>query len=201
MESHKSILIVALGVVAFGLYTLLRSLQVARAAEDAWYSFEGRGMKGSARNLGFQAIVLLIAGLSILLWTALNLPEQVQTEPTPFLTATTQPFPTSAASPTIEITPTLATTGTPAAGEGDERILVPIPTPVLGAEAVVADTGGGGLWLRDAPFGNGLALLPEGTIVFVRGGLLEVEGLLWQQVMDAEGREGWVAADYLLPYR
>jgi len=27
---------------------------------------------------------------------------------------------------------------------------------------------------------------------------VDVEGLLWQSVVDADGHEGWVAADYLL---
>jgi hypothetical protein len=69
---------------------------------------------------------------------------------------------------------------------------------VLGSEGVITNTGGGGLWMRDAPYGNGLVLLPEGSTIFVRGGLVEVDGLLWQGVTDADGREGWVAADYLL---
>jgi hypothetical protein len=41
-------------------------------------------------------------------------------------------------------------------------------------------------------------LLPEGSAVYVRGGLMEVDGIMWQNVVEPEGRAGWVAADYLI---
>ena len=205
MRSFEVLLTLALGIVAFGFYTLLRASRSVRAAGEAWYSIESRQLKRTGRSLGFQAAVLLIAGAILLLWLLFYLSELAAVEPTlspPAAPSTSfTPSPTAKATPTTVLIPT-ATAGdsSPAspAGDADETPLVTIPTVPMTSQAVVTNTGGGGLWLRDKPFGDGIVLLPENSTVFVLGGLVDVEGLLWQSVVDADGHEGWVAADYLL---
>jgi hypothetical protein len=206
LESYEILLVLALGMVAYALFTLVRGWRVTRAARSAWYSIESLRMRNRGINWGMQAVVLFAVGAGLLIWIALSLQEPAPTELSPSPTFTPWPTPGSAVtSPTTEISATTTLTvpatvqspRTRADDEAEGQTLVPIPTPALGSQAVVTNTGGGGLWMRDAPYGNGLVLLAEGASVSVLGGLVEVDGLLWQSVADVEGREGWVAADYL----
>ena len=201
MESYRILIVLGLGMVAFGLTTLLRAWRVSRTAERAWYSIENQRMKRVSLNWGLQAVVLFIAGASLLIWIALDLERMALIEPTlaPALTARPSPtltFPLPAIEATVTTNPTPLASTEPSSGL-TVQTLVPVPTLVLGSQAVITNTSEG-LWMRDAPFGNGLTLLPEGAVVFVQGGLIEVDGLLWQKVSDADDREGWVAADYLI---
>ena len=202
VESYGILLVLAVGINLYGVYMLIRAWRASRAAESAWYAVENRQIKGRSANWGLQAVVLLIVGALLLIWIALKLQNPPPAEPPLPPRLTTAPTPsevvplrtseaTATEASTVELTATLSL-------EASVQTLIPIPTLVLGSQAVITNTGGGGLWMRDAPYGNGLILLPEGVTIFVRGGLVEVEGLLWQSVSDAEGREGWVAADYLL---
>jgi hypothetical protein len=202
MESYVLQLVLALGMAAYGVYTLIRAWQLHLSSESAWYSIQSRRMKSTALRWGLQAFVLIVAGASLLIWIALTLGDSATAELTPSPTvALTLPPAGDTSGPEREATP--AVTPTPStrielSPEPGVSTLIPIPTVELGIQAVVTNTGGGGLWLRDAPFGNGLVLLPEGAVISVRGGLVEVEGLMWQSVADPDGREGWVAADFLL---
>ncbi len=207
MQSYVISLVLALGLLAYGLQTWIRSRQVDRASEKAWYSIEGRRIKRTALSLRFQAIVLFVVGGGALLWIALNARTQNRAEPTaPPVAATQQPVapdPTLAPSDAFSTAApgpyaTVLASPSPTASEEDTPVWVPVPTLVLGSTAVVANTEGRGLWMRDAPFGEYMVLLEEGETVYVRGGLIEVDDSLWQGVTDAEGREGWVSADYLL---
>ena len=181
MESYDILLVLALGIVLYGVYTLVRAWRASRAADNAWYSVENRQIKGRSANWGLQAVVLIIVGALLLIWIALNLQNPAPAEPAISPRPTTVPTPiedvplftaeaTLTEASTVEMTTTLAP-------EASVQTLIPIPTLVLGSQAVITNTGGGGLWMRDAPFGNGLILLPEGATIFVRGGQVEVEGL------------------------
>lgn len=75
---------------------------------------------------------------------------------------------------------------------------VPAATlPVLN-RAVVEGTGDVGLTLRDAPGGNVLATLPDGTAVTLLGDVQDVDGTQWQAV-DTPSGSGWAAAAFLAP--
>jgi hypothetical protein len=202
MESYILQLVLAVGMALYGLYTLIRAWRLYRASASAWYSVESRRMRSTSLRWGLQAFVLVVAGASLLIWIALRLEDPVTAELTPSPTETvTRPPIVATAAPEEDAAPAGGPTPTPGielSVESGVSTLIPIPTVDLGIQAVVTNTGGGGLWLRDAPFGNGLVLLPEGAMVSVRGGLVEVEGLMWQSVSDPDGREGWVAADYLI---
>jgi hypothetical protein len=108
--------------------------------------------------------------------------------PTPTLTPTpTQPPPTPGPSPTPTSPPTAPPTEAP-----------PTPTPPP-RTATVTGAGSLGLRLRDAPNGNLIDYLPDGTVVV----LLPVDsvrtddGIEWVNVVDPQGREGWMALQYL----
>jgi uncharacterized cupredoxin-like copper-binding protein len=62
----------------------------------------------------------------------------------------------------------------------------------------VANTDGVGVWLRDAPDGDQLTVLPEGTSLAVVGAQRTAGGRVWQNVRTADGTVGWVAGDYLV---
>lgn len=93
----------------------------------------------------------------------------------------------------------------------NQQLLVPQPsvTPVLttptsipqlsGARFRVFNTGVEGLFLRPAPNTNNVPIktLQDGTIVTVVGEDHVGPDRVWKQVRDAEGAQGWVAAEYL----
>jgi hypothetical protein len=209
MEFYVILSILAAGFALFGVNVLRQARRTNRESEGAWYSISQRDMRRKALLLNLQAAALLLTAAGLFVWLLVELPQAVTSEdnelavprpsstpliPEPSEAFTEQPPNES----TAVITPTLRAVLTPTASEENGTPLVPIPTIPLTSEAVITKTNGGGLWLRDEPFGNGLILLPEGSIVFVRGGFVEVSGVLWQAVVDPEGREGWVAADYLI---
>jgi uncharacterized hydrophobic protein (TIGR00271 family) len=99
--------------------------------------------------------------------------------PTPTITQT----PTATNSPTSTVTPTPEPSPTPSL----------TPTPAL---LVVADTGGRGLKLRTGPSGADLARMREGTQLMMLYGYQIEGGLVWIEVMDPDGRIGWVPQYY-----
>lgn len=111
---------------------------------------------------------------------------------TPSATATDTPTatPTQTPTPTETLTPTQTATPSPTSTEA----LTPTPIP-----AVIANTGGLGAFLRDAPGGAVITALAEGTPVEILHRSQTVNDLEWIEVRDAEGRVGWVAALYLEP--
>lgn len=201
--------VLALGIAAFATYLLLHSWQITKATERAWYGIEQQKMKGSARSKRYEAGALFLTSGAILVWLLLNPPELepemiAQPSPSPMIQLLTE-TPVIAELVVTDPVPTLELTRVkntpvpnPMITDTNTTPLVAIPTMDLGIQAVITNTGGGGLWLRDEPFGNGLVLMPEGSVVFVRGGLMEVDGLNWQRVAESSGREGWVAADFLI---
>ena len=71
------------------------------------------------------------------------------------------------------------------------------PTPVV-CRAVVEGTSGSGIYLRDAPQGEELVILAEGTLLTVlEDAPVEAGGFVWRKVREVGGEEGWAAEDYL----
>jgi len=109
--------------------------------------------------------------------------------PSPTNTATVMPTPTDTPTPTATHTSTPTATYTPTF----------TPTPSLG---VVAHTQGLGVKLRWLPGGRIAGALSEGTqITVLYQRVTDDAGLEWVEVIDNDGRKGWIAADYvdLLP--
>jgi hypothetical protein len=127
--------------------------------------------------------------------------------PTPTFTATPTPGPTQTptntptATPTATPTVTSTSTHTPTPTHTTTATPTPTPTPTLTptpALAVVASTGGRGVKLRWTPAGPVAGTFPEGTQVTVLYKRVTVDGIEWVEVIDAAGRKGWVAAEYLV---
>jgi hypothetical protein len=90
--------------------------------------------------------------------------------------------PTPSATPTVDVSLPTATS-----------------TPII-CRAVVQDTFGNGLTLRNGPGGGELSILPEGSLVTLD--LAEppqsVNDIIWRKVSSVvSGEEGWVAEDFL----
>jgi hypothetical protein len=70
-------------------------------------------------------------------------------------------------------------------------------TPTV-CRGVVEGTGGNGLRMRDAPNGEELVVLPDGTLLTVlEDAPTEADGVIWRKVRAVGGEEGWVAEDFL----
>jgi hypothetical protein len=101
--------------------------------------------------------------------------------PSPTATRTVTPTPTASSTPTH--TPT--DTATPTATQTPTNT----PTPSL---ARVAQTQGEGLRLRQFPEGPIIGVMRESDLITVLYGIEIVNGWVWIEVQDAEGRIGWV---------
>jgi len=79
--------------------------------------------------------------------------------------------------------------------------LTPEPTATVTptvCRAVVEGTSGNGIYLRDAPQGEQLVILAEGTLLTVlEDAPVEAGGLMWRRVRAVGGEEGWAAQDFL----
>lgn len=167
-----------------------------------------RRQRGDSREpvpwlwLGMGVVVTIVAiGLSLYLaGRLLDRPplDVVASLPTPTVIRLTAP-----PSPTPSRTPDRPTpTGIPT--------LTPLPTPdvstpppeiTAGYYAAVANTEGIGVTVRSGPSTSNVDLLvaPEGSLMQVIGGPQEGSNLSWWQVRLADGTEGWVAANFLIP--
>lgn len=72
------------------------------------------------------------------------------------------------------------------------------PTPDL-PRAYVRDTGGAGVVLRQSPGGAEIAIVPEGSLVFLLQDIPEQQagGLVWRQVRLLGEMSGWLATEFL----
>jgi uncharacterized hydrophobic protein (TIGR00271 family) len=112
----------------------------------------------------------------------------------PTLTATATPSPTPAATATPTMTATA--TSSPTSTVAVTPTATATPTPVA---AVIGDTGGQGVFLRQTPGGEVVDALAEGAPVEILNEREVVDDIEWVQVRDEDGRVGWVAAQYVQP--
>lgn len=109
--------------------------------------------------------------------------------PSPTPTFTRTPRPTSTATavpPTITNTPTSTSTHTPTPTN--------TPTPYF---AQVQNTYLPGLYLRQSPAGPEIGRISNLALLKVLYGYSIVDGIVWIEVMDDEGRIGWIPQLYL----
>ncbi len=85
--------------------------------------------------------------------------------------------------PTRTLTPSLTPTSTASS------TWTPTPTPGL---AVLSDAAGAGVYLRQVPEGPSIGFIAPGDRVQVLSGAQTLDGFVWIQVMDSDGRIGWV---------
>jgi uncharacterized hydrophobic protein (TIGR00271 family) len=105
--------------------------------------------------------------------------------PTPTNTPTATP--TRTATATATYTPTNTATATPT------NTPTITPTPAI---ARVASTQGRGLRLRQTPQGPIIGTLREGDPITILYGYEIIDGLVWIEVVDIDGRFGWVPQMY-----
>lgn len=131
--------------------------------------------------------VILLIGISSL-GAALNAQIGFPT-PTPSLTPTRTATPTLTPTPippTATLTPTLTPTVT----------LTPTQTPTPTATPIIAivdlDDASEGARIRDEPGGETIGYLTNGTLIILLPETREVEGVLWVQIIDPAGVNGWI---------
>jgi len=118
--------------------------------------------------------------------------------PTPSPTLTSTPGP----SPTLTYTPTKKPTSTPASTETatPTKTVTFTATPTsthTPAHAKVVDTAVPGLRLCQWPAGPEISVLRRGDPLIVLYGRRVLDGLVWLEVEDKEGRLGWIPEFYL----
>lgn len=114
-------------------------------------------------------------------------------EPTPLPTNTSEP-PTPVIAVVETLTPTLETvTLEPTATLEPTQEPTATPLPYDATVSVI-----GGLNMRDAPNGNLLLLLEDGTPVNLLEGRESAGAFMWQQVETLEGDAGWVVEEFLI---
>ena len=124
-------------------------------------------------------------------------PPTFTSTPTETLTPTPGPSPTSTSTPSPSPTLTATTTSIPTATATNTPTETPTstPTPALG---LAANVNLPGLRMRQWPDGPVIALLRERQNLTILYGYEIVNGLVWVEVMDEEGRVGWIPQVYLL---
>jgi hypothetical protein len=64
---------------------------------------------------------------------------------------------------------------------------------------VVGNTGGEGVFIRRSPsLEDRILAWPNGTVMIPVGHERQVDGKLWENVVDPAGNEGWIPSDYLI---
>lgn len=151
--------------------------------------------------LGLGAVVTVVAiGAAILVARSLlaRPPLTPASLPPPTIIRLTAP-----PSPSPSLTPSFPTPTT-------IPTFTPVPTPdiftapeevTVGYYAQVVETGGVGVTVRGGPSTNNVAIIvaAESSVLLVLDGPEEGNERLWWQVRLADGTEGWVAGDFLLP--
>lgn len=83
----------------------------------------------------------------------------------------------------------------------DATMLPTMTVSIANAQVRVNGTGAAGLFLRKAPSRTAevIKTLPDGTTLQVVGANKTVEDVVWRNVRDSDGNEGWVSAGYVVP--
>ncbi len=135
-------------------------------------------------------IILLIGlgGASVVISEQVALPTQTPTI-TYTITPTVTKTPTSIP-PTATLTPTLTTTPTATATE----TALPTPTPMY---ALVQTEDGSGALLRAEPNGTVLGSYVDGTLMLVLPATIDLDGVIWVNVVAPDQKEGWIVQTLL----
>ena len=150
-------------------------------------------------GLGAVLSLLIAGGLLLLLVNFLaQPPEQTRAGQDPTIIRLTAPPIPTATPMLLQPTLTVAPTSTPVPTV--DPAFAP-PEVTAGFYAVVVDTGGVGVRLRNGPSTRNVpvSLAAEGTILFVIDGPEDADSRLWWNVRLDDGTEGWAAAEFLAP--
>jgi uncharacterized hydrophobic protein (TIGR00271 family) len=128
--------------------------------------------------------------------TATNTPTQTNT-PTVTPTNTPGPSPTPTSTATSTATPTFIPTSTSTSTPTQTPTATPTFTPTP-SDGVVVDGTFPGLQLRQFPNGPIIGHVKVGEPLTILYGRETVDGLVWIEVQDGEGRVGWILEVYLV---
>ena len=111
-----------------------------------------------------------------------------------------QPTSAPTSQPVLVAVPTLAPTPVPPTAM-PAPTLAPAPKPTPKPDRLaVANTDGQGAFIRPEPVLAGrIKAWPERAVMTVIGEAKEADGILWQNVRDPDGNEGWMPSTYLVP--
>lgn len=191
------------------IFYLVRAIRERGTSSRAAYGVGRQEARQSMQVDAVRGVAALLVGLILFAVYGLSpLPEEtivptaVSTPPTDSTevvapTATARPLPTATITAvsiptTILATPTdsvpLATATQP---PPTETATPQQPTATVSSEV--------GVYLRATPSTTGeqLAWLLQGTILVLMEGQQTAEGFTWQQVRAPDGKEGWVAVDFI----
>ncbi len=177
-------------VALFGAAILFWQTQEAqRASRRALFDTERQVQLDRVRRRRLSALGLAVLGFVLF---SVNVGSSAIANPPPTPTPTLTPTPTRPP-PTVGPSPT-PTRPPPTAS------LTAEPSPTSAPQtATVTGAGTLGLRLRDAPNGNLIDYLQDGTLLTLLPDepVRTDDGLEWRRVIDPLGREGWVATLYL----
>jgi hypothetical protein len=124
---------------------------------------------------------------------AANNPQTTPTTSSSVIVAGSPTATTISGTPVVVSTATSTTAQTPTTSGGG--------TLASGGAAVVANTGGTGVNMRDAPStgGNVVDTLADGTALTITGESVDADGYTWWPVKTEDGTEGYIVADFLQP--
>ncbi|HEX5692504.1 MAG TPA: SH3 domain-containing protein [Roseiflexaceae bacterium] len=152
---------------------------------------------GGWRIVSIAAAVVVIATLALVFLRGMNRTPLTLATPTPASSAINQPRLT----PQPSVTPLSNATASAATQGGSPSGTAVASGSSSGAQFRVTGTGELGLFLRadHNTTGEPVKTLPEGTVVTVVGDDFSGPDRVWKKIRDAEGTEGWAAADFLKP--
>jgi hypothetical protein len=115
----------------------------------------------------------------------------------PTLTPSSTPSPTATATPSLTPTPSPTTSPTRTPSPSPSQTPSPTPAPII---AIIDVEDGTGAFLRDAPAGEAITTLLNGTVVhMLPEAAAEAGGQLWVHVfVPALNRDGWILQPLVL---
>lgn len=83
----------------------------------------------------------------------------------------------------------------------DTTLLPTMTVAIANAQVRVNGTGAAGLFLRKVPSRTAevIKTVPDGTTLQIIGANKTVDDVVWRNVRDSDGNEGWVSAGYVVP--
>jgi hypothetical protein len=183
-------MLIPIVLAVVGLIAALFAYRGIQRGGARQYTLEREAMlRGASRSL-LGSVLLFLAAIAFLIYSqqqaAAPAEEPAETDngavaATITMTPAVQQFPpTDTPSPTV-----------------DPNIPTPTATAVV-CRAAIEETGGSGLTLRDAPGGEEVRILAEGTVLTVLPDEpQEVNNFVWRRVRVIGGDEGWVAEQFL----
>lgn len=176
-------------LTALGFITAFSAYRGIRRGGARFYTLEREAILRRARLTLTMSVLLFLAAISVLVYER----QPARSEETAAPGGSVNGAVTLTPTPFMEQFPPLATpTSTP-----DPSIPTPTATPAI-CRAVVESVNG--LILRDAPGGQEIGILADGSILTLISSEppADVNGIIWRKVRPVIGDEGWVSAAFII---